>query len=55
MDPKAITKEELIELYKEMRAIRIVEQMAAKAYTLGKILGFCHLYIGEELLLALSD
>lgn len=48
MNPKAITKEELLELYKEMRAIRMVEQMAAKAYSFGKILGFCHLYIGEE-------
>ena len=45
---QGISKEGLIELYKEMRAIRMVEQLAAKAYTLGKILGFCHLYIGEE-------
>ena len=44
----AITKEELLELYKEMRQIRMVEQLAAKAYTLKKILGFCHLYIGQE-------
>lgn len=43
-----ITKDELIELYKEMRLIRMVEQLAAKAYTLKKILGFCHLYIGQE-------
>ena len=43
-----ITKEELLELYKEMRLIRMVEQLAAKAYTLKKILGFCHLYIGQE-------
>ncbi len=43
-----ITKEELVDLYKEMRLIRMVEQLAAKAYTLKKILGFCHLYIGQE-------
>ena len=43
-----ITKEELLELYKEMRLIRKVEQLTAKAYTLKKILGFCHLYIGQE-------
>ena len=48
MDPKAITKEELLAFYKDMRAIRIVEQMAAKAYSIGGIKGFCHLYIGEE-------
>ena len=43
-----ITKDELIELYKEMRLIRTVEQLAAKAYFQKKILGFCHLYIGQE-------
>ncbi|MEC7987408.1 MAG: pyruvate dehydrogenase (acetyl-transferring) E1 component subunit alpha [Myxococcota bacterium] len=44
----AITQEELIHLYKEMRLIRRVEELAAKAYTQRKILGFCHLYIGQE-------
>lgn len=34
-----ITKGELLELYKEMRLIRMVEQLAAKAYTLKKNLG----------------
>jgi pyruvate dehydrogenase E1 component alpha subunit len=43
-----ITQEELLHLYKEMRLIRTVEQMTAKAYSLKKILGFCHLYIGQE-------
>ena len=43
-----ITKEELIHLYKEMRLIRKVEEMSAKAYSEKKILGFCHLYIGQE-------
>lgn len=43
-----ITKEELIDLYKEMRLIRTFEQLTAKAYSLKKILGFCHLYIGQE-------
>jgi len=31
-----------------MVLIRRVEEMAAKAYTERKILGFCHLYIGQE-------
>ena len=43
-----ITKEELIHLYSEMLIIRRVEELAAKAYTMRKILGFCHLYIGQE-------
>lgn len=43
-----ITKEELITLYEEMRLIRRVEELTAKAYSQQKILGFCHLYIGQE-------
>ncbi len=43
-----VTKEELITLYEEMRLIRRVEELAAKAYSQKKILGFCHLYIGQE-------
>jgi pyruvate dehydrogenase E1 component alpha subunit len=31
-----------------MLRIRRVEELAAKAYTQRKILGFCHLYIGQE-------
>lgn len=44
----AITKDELIQLYKDMRLIRKVEEFSAKAYSEKKILGFCHLYIGQE-------
>ena len=43
-----VTREELLGLYREMALIRRVEEMAAKAYTQRKILGFCHLYIGQE-------
>src|SRR5213596_4012869 len=32
----------------DMRRIRRFEEKAAEAYTLGKIGGFLHLYIGEE-------
>ncbi|MEL6348334.1 MAG: pyruvate dehydrogenase (acetyl-transferring) E1 component subunit alpha [Myxococcota bacterium] len=35
-------------LYREMLLIRRTEELAAKAYTQRKILGFCHLYIGQE-------
>ena len=45
--PPAST-EELLALYREMLLIRRVEELAAKAYTQRKILGFCHLYIGQE-------
>lgn len=38
----------LLHLYREMYRIRRVEELTAKAYTMRKILGFCHLYIGQE-------
>ncbi len=44
----ACTTDELLGLYREMARIRRVEELAAKAYTQRKILGFCHLYIGQE-------
>lgn len=37
-----------IELLKEMMRIRRFEEKAAELYSLGKIRGFLHLYIGEE-------
>jgi pyruvate dehydrogenase E1 component alpha subunit len=44
----APTAERLLQWYHQMVLIRRVEEMAAKAYTLRKIKGFCHLYIGQE-------
>ncbi|MCB9777470.1 MAG: pyruvate dehydrogenase (acetyl-transferring) E1 component subunit alpha [Alphaproteobacteria bacterium] len=41
-------KDQLLELYRQMALMRRVEELAAKAYTQRKILGFCHLYIGQE-------
>jgi pyruvate dehydrogenase E1 component alpha subunit len=43
-----VDKDGLLALYEQMLLIRRVEEMAAKAYTQRKILGFCHLYIGQE-------
>ena len=43
-----VNADELTSLYREMQLIRRVEELAAKAYTQRKILGFCHLYIGQE-------
>jgi pyruvate dehydrogenase E1 component subunit alpha len=40
--------DELIKLYYEMLLIRRFEEKCAEAYSMGKIGGFCHLYIGQE-------
>jgi pyruvate dehydrogenase E1 component alpha subunit len=40
--------EEVVRVYREMLRIRRFEEMAARAYTQGKISGFLHLYIGQE-------
>ena len=42
------SKEELIELYKQMLLIRRFEEKAGQLYGMGSIGGFCHLYIGQE-------
>ncbi|MEQ1500733.1 MAG: pyruvate dehydrogenase (acetyl-transferring) E1 component subunit alpha [Myxococcota bacterium] len=44
----AIPRDDLLAWYRQMLLIRRVEELAAKAYTQRKILGFCHLYIGQE-------
>jgi pyruvate dehydrogenase E1 component alpha subunit len=38
----------LIQLYQQMLLIRRFEEKCAEMYTLQKIAGFCHLYIGQE-------
>jgi pyruvate dehydrogenase E1 component alpha subunit len=43
-----VTQDQLLDWYRQMLLIRRVEEQAAKAYTLKKIKGFCHLYIGQE-------
>ena len=35
-------------MLRQMLLIRRFEEKAAEAYALGKIGGFCHLYIGQE-------
>ena len=42
------TKDELLNLYKQMLLIRRFEERAGQLYGLGLIGGFCHLYIGQE-------
>jgi pyruvate dehydrogenase E1 component alpha subunit len=43
-----LPREELVGLYHQMLLIRRIEEKCAEAYSLGKIGGFCHLYIGQE-------
>ncbi len=38
----------LLDLYRQMLLIRRFEEKSAEAYSMGKIGGFCHLYIGQE-------
>jgi len=49
-DPAEVetTAQELAPLYRQMLAIRRMEEAAAKAYSQGKIGGFLHLIIGQE-------
>ena len=42
------TRAGLLELYRRMLLLRRFEEAAGRAYTEGKIGGFCHLYIGQE-------
>jgi pyruvate dehydrogenase E1 component alpha subunit len=43
-----VDRAHLLNLYKQMLLIRRFEERCAEMYALGKIGGFCHLYIGEE-------
>ncbi|HEX8070974.1 MAG TPA: pyruvate dehydrogenase (acetyl-transferring) E1 component subunit alpha [Pyrinomonadaceae bacterium] len=44
----ALDQQTLLDMLYQMILIRRFEEKAAEAYTLGKIGGFCHLYIGQE-------
>jgi pyruvate dehydrogenase E1 component alpha subunit len=45
---EGLERETLLRMLYQMVLIRRFEEKAAEAYTLGKIGGFCHLYIGQE-------
>jgi pyruvate dehydrogenase E1 component alpha subunit len=45
---KELSKEEYLQLYRQMALIRRFEEKSAELYSEGKIGGFLHLYIGEE-------
>jgi pyruvate dehydrogenase E1 component alpha subunit len=42
------SREQMLQLYREMLLIRRFEERAGQLYGLGLIGGFCHLYIGQE-------
>jgi pyruvate dehydrogenase E1 component alpha subunit len=44
----SLDRETLLSLYHQMLLIRRFEEKSAEAYSMGKIGGFCHLYIGQE-------
>ncbi len=46
--PEGVEREHALLLLREMLRIRRFEEKAAEVYTMSKILGFLHLYIGEE-------
>ncbi len=47
-ESKPPSRDQLWAWYRQMFLIRRFEELAAKAYTQRKIMGFCHLYIGQE-------
>jgi pyruvate dehydrogenase E1 component alpha subunit len=46
--PAKATKADMLKFYREMLLIRRFEEKAGQLYGMGKIAGFCHLYIGQE-------
>jgi pyruvate dehydrogenase E1 component alpha subunit len=46
--PPAVDREHALHLFREMLRVRRLEEKSAELYTLNKIHGFLHLYIGEE-------
>lgn len=50
MTKKTISKDAATKFYKDMYLLRKFEEKAASYYSMGKIAGFCHLYIGQEAL-----
>ena len=46
--PVKASKADMLKFYREMLLIRRFEEKAGQLYGMGKIAGFCHLYIGQE-------
>lgn len=43
-----LSNDQLVDLYRKMQLVRRFEEKCAESYTMQKIGGFCHLYIGQE-------
>jgi pyruvate dehydrogenase E1 component alpha subunit len=50
-----LSEEKLIQMYREMLLIRRFEEKAAQMYGMEKIMGFCHLYNGQEAIAVGAD
>ncbi|HJK87331.1 MAG TPA: pyruvate dehydrogenase (acetyl-transferring) E1 component subunit alpha [Candidatus Megaira endosymbiont of Hartmannula sinica] len=50
-----ITSDEYLNLFKKSLLIRRFEELSAKLYGMGKIGGFCHLYVGQEIVATMFD
>nr|WP_321441024.1 pyruvate dehydrogenase (acetyl-transferring) E1 component subunit alpha [uncultured Hyphomonas sp.] len=46
--PAKAGKAEILKYYRDMLLIRRFEEKAGQLYGMGKVAGFCHLYIGQE-------
>src|SRR5690349_18393610 len=46
--PHGASREELVQIYRQMLVIRRFEEKAAEMYQRAKIGGYCHLNLGEE-------
>ena len=46
--PARASKADMLKFYSDMLLIRRFEEKAGQLYGMGKIAGFCHLYIGQE-------
>jgi pyruvate dehydrogenase E1 component alpha subunit len=46
--PAKASKADMLKFYRDMLLIRRFEEKAGQLYGMGKIAGFCHLYIGQE-------
>ena len=47
-----VSNELLVKIYEKMYLARRFEEKAGQMYGMGKIAGFCHLYIGQEAVVA---